>query len=797
MLLNYFKIALRNLYRNRSLSVINILGLSVSIAVCFLIVLFIIHELSYDTFHNNPENLYRVTIKGEIAGQPIEYAVSMVPLPSVLEQEYPEVEAAVSVFARLSKRLVTHQEKSFYETNISGATRDFFNVFDYELIHGDNDTVLEEPQTIVLSESLAKKYFDDSDPVGEIITINETTDYTITGIFKDFPSNSHLQMNAVTSVEYTDDIPEYWGSFSAHNYIKLKEGIDPELLQNKIKNLAMEKMGIILDQTGMEFLLFLEPVMDIHLKSNYSYNLGNEGNITYVYVFSIIAFFILIIAYINFINLTTAHYMIRAKEVGMRKIIGASRKNLVTQFLLESVVITVIATLISLILVELLQPVFEQLSGIKIELQLLTQSSYLFLGILVLLLLAIISGLYPAIHLSANNPIHTIKGKLPGKYKKSTLRNILVVSQFIISIALIASTGIIIKQLQYIQHKKLGFDKEHVLILPLRSNEAIEQAMVLKENLLNTSGIAYVSVSSNYPGSGASPGHGFFPEGYSEEQPWLIKTFNVDGDFTETFKLNIVMGRAFNKNYENESMNILVNETLVKEVGWDDPIGKTFKDPYITQGEEMVPITVVGVVQDFHVENLRDKIEPMILYYNPPNRNFISIRFEAGNVFNMLEMVEKKWKNVNPSMPYDYFFLDAHFDRIHRTERNLARTFMYFTILAIMIACLGLFGLASYATERRIKEIGIRKVLGSSVGQVIFLLTKDFSKLVLLANIVAWPLAWFAMNRWLQSFAYRTSINIGIFISSGFIALGIAFLTVSFKTIKAANSNPVTSIKYE
>ena len=797
MLLNYLKIAFRNLWKNKSLSLINILGLSVSIAVCFLIALFIIHELSFDTFHNNPENLFRITIKGEIATQPIEYAVSMVPLPIVLEDEFPEVEAAASVFSHPSKQLVTYDDRSFYETNISGATKSFFKVFDYELIRGDKETVLEQPNSIVLSESLAHKYFENADPVGETISLNETTDHTVTGVFKDFPSNSHLHMNALTSVEYTDDIPEYWGSFSAHNYIRLKNGTDPDAFQKKIENLAMDKMGITLDQTGMEFLLFLEPIKDIHLRSNYAYNLGNDGNITYVYVFSIIAFFILIIAYINFINLTTAHYLIRAKEVGMRKVIGASRKNLITQFLLESVVITIIATMISLILVELLQPVFKQLSGLEIELHLLTQGSYIFIGILVLLFLAIVSGIYPAFHLSANDLIQTIKGKFVGKSKRSTLRNILVVFQFIISIALIASTGIIMKQLQHIQRKKLGFDKEHVLILPIRSNEAREQALVLKEDLKNTSGIVDVCVSSNYPGSGASQGHGFFPEGYTEGQPWLMKTFNIDEDFIETFKLHITQGRAFSSEYENESMNILVNETLVKNVGWDEPIGKTFHDPFITEGEEMIPITVVGVVEDFHVNPLHDKIEPMIMYYNPPNRNYISMRLEPGNIYHMINIIETKWKEINPTMPYDYFFLDAQFDRIHRTERNLARTFMYFTILAIVIACLGLFGLASYATERRIKEIGIRKVMGSSVGQVIFLLTKDFSKLVLIANIVAWPLAWYAMNKWLQTFAYRTNITIGVFLLSGLIALVIAFLTVSFKTIKAANSNPVKSLKYE
>jgi len=797
MLKNYLKIAFRNVVKNKSLSLINVLGLAISIAVCFLITLLIIHELSYDKFNTNYNDLYRIVIKGEITGQPIEYAISMAPLAHVLSQDYPDVKAITGLFGNQSKLLVSHKERSFYEKDFSSATRDFFKVFDYELVRGNKEDFLAEPNTIVLSESLAKKYFEDADPLGQTITLNESSDYTVTGVYKDFPMNSHLKINALTSIEYTDDIPQNWGSFSAHNYVRLKENTDPKVFEEKIRNLAMDKMGITKDQTGMEFLLYLEPVKDIHLRSNLSYNLGNNGNITYVYVFSIIAFFILIIAYINFINLTTAHYMIRAKEIGIRKIIGASRKRLIAQFLLESIIITFLATLIALILVEILQPLFNRLTGVDLHFNFLTHGTYLIIGLICLFFMAILSGFYPALYLSAHNPILTIKGAHIGNYKRSFLRNILVVFQFIISITLICSTGIIYKQIQHIQHKKLGFDKEHVLLLPLRSDESVEKAEVLKDKFLNTAGITNVCLSSNYPGAGGCPGHGFYPEGHSEEQPWLMKTIGIDADFIETFGLKLKAGRNFSADNENEGMNMIVNETLVKEVGWEDPIGKTLKDPFKTDDGEMNPITIIGVVEDFHVNPLRDKIEPMILNYEPQYRSFISVRIEPGNVYKTLDVVEKQWHEINPGMPFDYFFLNEHFDRIHRSERNLARTFMYFTMLAIVIACLGLFGLASYATERRIKEIGVRKVLGSSVWEIILLLTKDFSKLVLIANIVAWPIAWYAMNKWLQNFAYRTSIGFGVFLLSGLIAIVIAFLTVSFRTIRAANSNPVKSLKYE
>ena len=796
MFRNYLKIAFRNIWKNKTLSIINILGLAISIAVCFLITLFILHETSYDKFHHNYEDLYRVTIKGQITGQPIEYAVSMVPLPTALKAEFPDVEAAAGVFPRQAKQLMSFEDKQFFETSLFKASAEFFDVFDYELLRGSKETVLSEPGSIVLTETLAEKYFGSADPVGETISLNETEEYTVSGVCADLPTNSHIKFNAVIQVPVMEDIEQNWGSFSAHNYIRLKEGVDPEIFEDKIKNLAMEKMGITLEETGMEFLLFLEPVKDIHLYSNLSYNLGNNGSITYVYVFSIIALFILIIAYINFINLTTAHHTIRAKEIGVRKIVGANKSKLISQFLLESIILTLISMFFAFGLIELLQPTFNKLIGIELGFSLVAHWKYLVIGVSFMVFMAILSGLYPAIYLASFNPVSVIKGSVAGN-KKSIFRNMLVVFQFIISIALISSTGIIYKQLQHFQNKKLGFDKNHVVILPLRSEETIEKAEILKEQFRNINGVSNTCVSSNYPGAGASQGHGFFPEGHSEDQPWLMKTMNIDADFVETFKLNILAGRNFDAANEVEGRNILVNETLVKKVGWEDPVGKTFKDPFIRENEEMIPITIIGVLEDFHVNPLRDKIEPMVLYYNPPNRNFISIRLEPGNVFNILDNIEKMWKEMHPGMPFDYIFLNEHFNSIHHTERNLAITFMYFTVLAILIACLGLFGLASYATERRIKEIGVRKVLGSTVGEIVLLLSKDFSKLVILANIVAWPIAWYGMNKWLLNFAYRTEIGYEVFIFSGLIALIIALITVSFRTIKAANSNPVKALKYE
>jgi len=796
MIKNYLKIAFRNFLKNKAFSIINILGLAIGITVCLLITLFIIHELSYDKFNHDYENLYRVVIKGELAGQPIDYAVSMAPLVTVLKNDYPEIEGVTAVFGGAT-RAMKYEDKQFFEDHINYVTGDFFKVFDYTLIRGEKECVLSELQSIVLTESLAKKYFGDADPMGKTLSVDDTEILTVTGICEDFPTNSHLRMDAVIQIPETEDIAQYWGSFSAHTYVRLNKGADATSFEQKINNLAMEKMGITLETSGMSFLLFLESVTNIHLYSTLSYNLGNDGDITYVYVFSIIALFILIIAYINFINLTTAHYAIRAKEVGIRKIIGASKIKLITQFLIESITITVLAVLVSLALIEITLPLFNKIIGIDLTFSLAALWKLLTAGLIFMIIMALVSGLYPAMHLSALKPISIIRGKLVGGYKKSILRNALVIFQFIISIALISCTGIIYKQLQHFQSKKLGFDKEHVVIIPLRGDRVVSEAPVLKEKLQDFTGIVNTSISSNFPGSGASQGHGFFPEGFNEEKPWLMKTMGIDADFIETFGLKLKEGRNFSADNENEGMNMIVNETLVNEMGWDDPIGKSFKDPFKTDNEVMNPVRIIGVVEDFHVNPLRDKVEPMILNYEPQYSTFLSIRLEPGNVFAALDIIEKEWKVMFPNMPFDYRFLDEHFNEIHKQERNLATTFMYFTFLAIVIACLGLFGLASYATDRRIKEIGVRKVLGSSVGQILLLLSKDFSKLVLLANIVAWPIAWYAMNKWLQNFAYHTQITIWIFIISGIIALIIALLTVSFRTIKAANSNPVKALKYE
>ncbi len=796
MFKNYLKIALRNMKRHAGYSLINIAGLALGITICFFITLFIIHELSYDRFFEGAERIFRVTTYGQINGQPIDYGVSMVPLADYLGTNYPEVQYAARINNEQQIAL-KFEDKVFYENAVLRASPDFFNIFTHRLIQGTADNVLKDPNTIVLTESLAEKYFGDTNPIGKVLKLNNDEDIVVTGVCENIPSNTHLKFNAILSNPIpVEDNAALWGQFSAFTYIKLNENVDATAFAEKIRNLAMDKMEINLETHGMEFFLKTGSIIDIHLYSHLMYNLGDIGDINYVYIFTAIALFILIIACINFINLTTAHYSVRAKEIGVRKVIGADKRKIVSQFLYESVLITIIAALIAAIMVKLLLPVFSNVVGKQLNLNLLLNGKLISAGILFILLIGAVSGFYPAVFLSSISPISNIRGNSAAGYKRPILRNVLVVFQFVISISLICSTGIIYKQWQYFQHKNLGFDKENVLILPLNGEEVLSQVKIVKDKMLQLPGVLSASISSNYPYAGFSRGHGFFPEGFNTEKPWLFKTMSIDADFLKTFDIQLMEGRNFSPAAENEQQKVLINETLAREVGWEHPMEKTINDPTLTEDDEGLPLTIIGVVSDFHINSLREKIEPMIFY--PTNHGgFLSLRLAPGNVFQVLDAVENQWKSITATIPFNYIFLDDRFDEIHLQERKLGQTFIYFTALAIIIACMGLFGLASYATTRRIKEIGIRKVLGSSVPKIMLLVSKDFTILVLLANVIAFPIAWYAMNCWLQNFPYRTIISIWDFLISGIIALAIAIITVSYYIIKAANANPVKSLRYE
>ena len=797
MFKNYLKIAIRNIWTSKGYTFINVFGLAVGIACCILISIYVIHELSYDDFHKDSENLYRVYVIGEINGQDVNYAVSMKPLGPAAKEKFPEVLNSVRIRPSQDRTILSFENMQFFEENVYFAGEEFFNIFSHNVLMGDVNSMLVAPNTIVLTDKLAKKYFGENDPIGKILTFNGQDDYTVTGIVDNPPTNSHLEFDALCSLSSlpTEEFSE-WTSIGIYTYVKLENNSNIDELNEKLSLLVQEKTGLNLEEHGIELLLRLQPVKDIHLYSDLDYDIGSKSSIFYIYTFTAIALFLLLIACINFMNLTTSRSMNRALEIGMRKVMGADRGKVMIQFLGESLILTLIASFIALGLIELFLPVFNSILGKELSLEFVNNANYGIIVFLFILLTGVFAGSYPAFYLSSFDPIPIMKGTLNQGKSKSGIRNALVLLQFFISITLIASTAVIYQQLQYFQNKNLGFDKEHMLILPLNNEEVVESSAAIMQVIEKIPGVLSVSNSSNYPSAGSSEGFGMFPEGYSQEKPWLFKTMRIDNKFLDTYKMKITDGRNFEKERSTDSQAVIINETDRRDLGWDESIGKTLNRP--SHGsDENVAYTVIGVVDDFHVNSLRDAIEPFAIFLLDEGEQFLSIRLESGGVYATIDRIKDKWSDLAPALPFDYHFLDDRFDQIHQNDQNLGKIFIYFTSLAIIIACLGLFGLASFSTERRIKEIGIRKTLGASVGHIVGLLSMEFTRWVILANVAAWPVAWFIMNKWLQNFAYRIEMSIWVFLFAGVLALIISMITVSYQSIKAAIANPIRSLRYE
>lgn len=776
---------------------INIFGLAVGILVCTIISLYIVHELSFDRFHNDYHQIYRVVQDGEISGQSFEHAISMPPLVHTLNEEYPEVEAAVSV-RKMNRVVLSNKDATYYENQALSASADFFSVFSFAMLQGDPKTVLQDPGSVVLTESLAKKFFGDEDAIGQSITMSANHPLTIRGVCADPPSNSHLQFTAVITTAGEDiDFTRDWGRFNRFTYVRLHPDTDVSTFKTAIKNLVMERMGITFEETGMRFLLTLEPISEIRLYSRRTYNLGNDGNITYVYVFAAISLFILIIAIINFINISTANFALRSREVGVRKVIGASRATLIHQFLTESVITAGFAGLIAWGGLELLSPVIQSLIGIPLSISTLQPATILAGATGALGILGIVAGYYPSVYLAGFSPITAIKGGTFTGKNRSLLRNGLVIFQFIISITLICSTLVIYRQLHHVQTMNVGFNKEHVLIIPIHTLTQNSNLDQMKTEIANLSGVKQIGTSSCYPAAGFCEGSGYFPEGFGTEKPHLYKSIFTDQSFLPTFQIPLTQGRNFTDAAPSEQNNILINETLARTLGWENPIGKTLNNHDFKENDEFIPLTIVGVVKDFHILPLRDKVEPLVIHFQRQNMAYLSIRSYTSTTWQVQDATAAIWKEHFPHLPFDYFYLDQRFDAIHTQERNIGKALIYFTILAIFIASLGLYGLTSYAVDRRLKEIGIRKVLGSSSATIIVMLFRDFSRLILAAMLVAWPLAWYIMHRWLHHFAYHTSLPIWIFGLAGLLAAAIAFITIGARSLRAARLNPVQILKCE
>lgn len=807
MIRNYLKIALRNLLKNKAFSIINIAGLALGLTCCLLITMYVVDELSYDRFHDKADRIYRVNGDIKFGGFTHVLAVAPDPMGPTLLKDYPQVKSAVR-FREQGSFLVKKGDENLKETRVIFADSTLFDVFSFPLIAGDPKTALAAPNTIVITESTAQKYFGRTDVLGETLVFDDKTNYKITGVMRDIPRNSHIQFDFFLAMEgWEESKQNNWLSNNFNTYILLEEGADIKQLEAEMDNLIERYIGPIAQQimqvtlkefreSGNYVRYTFIPLTDIHLHSNRTAELSPNGNIQYVYIFSAVALFVLLIACINFMNLATARSAGRAREVGIRKVMGSLKSGLIGQFLTESVVMALLSLVLALAGAWLLLPWFNQLSGKEIAL-----GSFVNLTILPVLLLFVIAtgllaGSYPAFFLSSFRPVSVLKGRLSQSTKGGGLRSALVVFQFITSVLLIIGTIVIYRQLNYIQTKQLGFNKEQVLII----NDAYalgEQLNAFKEEVTREAGVVSGAVSSFLPVPSARSDSPILPTPVVDQSKAVsTQQWRVDHDYIKTMGMEVIEGRDFSRDFLTDSSAVIINEATARLLNFDEPIGKKIYTIEDIQTMELKAYDIIGVVKDFHYESLRSNISPVTLFLGRSSGN-ISFRLNTEDITGTVSHIESKWRGMAAGQPFNYTFMDEAFDQIYRAEQRVGNIFITFAILAIFIACLGLFGLSAFMAEQRTKEIGIRKVLGASVGNIVTMLSKDFLKLVLIAAIIAFPVAWWGMSTWLENYAYRTEISWWIFALAGAVAVLIALATVSFQAVRAAVSNPVESLRSE
>jgi putative ABC transport system permease protein len=809
---NYIKTAFRSLYKNKGFTAINILGLALGLATCLLIVFYVVDELSYDRYNTKADRIYRVNEDLKLGENKVQYAVAMPPLAKTLIAEYPYVEDAVRM-KNAGSFHVRKDNANILESRMVYADASFFNVFTLPMISGNSALALVEPNSVVLTETMAKKYFNTTDAVGKTMVFNDNWALKVTGVIKDVPKQSHFNFNFFISMSTVPDSrSNEWLRSDYNTYVLLKDAKDheklaasfPAFLQKFSGSQMQSELGMSVAQFekgGSFFRMNLIALTDIHLKSNLSGELGPNSTTQYVYIFSAIALFILLIACVNFMNLSTARSSNRSREVGVRKVLGSSRKNLIFQFLAESVLVTLVATVIAIIAASALLPFFNQLSGKEITLTVESLKWLVPSLLAVVLVVGSLAGSYPAFFLSAFQPVDVLKGKLSAGFKGGGLRNFLVVFQFFVSILLIIGTLVIHNQLNFIQTKNLGYNRNQVLVIK-NSNELNQQAKVFKQELANLPGVKSATLTGFLPTNGWRNTRIYFKDAtYDQKKSLFPQSWEIDADYIPTMDMKMAAGRNFSKEMQSDSSAVIINEAAAKFLGFADPVNQTIYqslggDRNKDGSANVKECHIVGVVKDFHFNSLREKIEPMILTYGQ-NPGALAIRVSASNISNLMAQIKGKWSVLSPNVQIDYSFMDQDFDASYRSEQRIGQIFVIFTSLAIIIACLGLFGLAAYAAEQRTKEIGIRKVLGADVSVIVAMLSKDFIKLVCIAIVIASPFAWYVMNKWLQDFAYRVNIQWWVIAAAGAGALVIAFITISFQSIKAALANPVKSLRSE
>ncbi len=803
MLTNYLKIAWRNLFKHRVHSLINIAGLAIGLTCSILIFLYVQFELSYDRFHPDADQLYRIVWMTDNAQTRTPH-----PMAQAMVQDFPEVVEAVSLSPiwgpglTRPKLSVRYKDKRFDEPGFYSADSTFFKVFSFGLLRGDPGTALKIPGGVVITKAIGEKYFGSEDPLNKTLVLEHGQPFpmTVTGVMADIPENAHFHFDFLVSYVTLKPMEEgsyyTWEDFGHYNYVKLAPGTDPRQIEAKIPDWFQAYVNWPEEHYQSlrrgENRLVLQPVTSIHLHSQLKWELEANSDVTFIYIFSSAAVFILFIACVNFMNLATARSSSRAKEVGMRKVVGALRPALIGQFLSESLLMTTVAMLLAITLVELVLPAFNNLTNLHLELNVLEN------GLLLSMLLAVtgvvgsLAGSYPAFYLSAFRPIQVLAGNLKRGTKGAAFRKVLVVTQFAISVALIAAAAIVSLQLDYLRNKKLGFEAEQVLVVPIKEPGLRSEFESIKSELLLHPNIRKASAVSNVPGSR-----------FNQNQiQWTgrpelvdVSQVRIDFDFLATLGIRLRSGRTFSKQFATDvDQAFMLNETAARQFNWDSALGKEitfYDDDDIRTGK------VIGVVEDFHFQSLHRAIEPLILYILPQGFNYMLLKLGAADLAATLDFIEAKWQLFDPGHTFEFTFLDHDFDQLYRSEEKMQAVVGLFTPLAVFIACLGLLGLAAYTAEQRTKEIGVRKVLGASAWRIVHLLSKEFVLLVLVANLIAWPLTYFAANLWLQEFAYRIEVSCWTFALAGGLALAVALLTVGTQALRAALVNPVESLRHE
>ncbi|MEQ8549473.1 MAG: ABC transporter permease [Cyclobacteriaceae bacterium] len=807
MLRNYYLTAVRNLIKQKSYFLLNLFGLAIGITSFIFVSLFVLNELSYDRFHSKADNIYRVHVFGNMMGQKLDMAATAAPMAQAMLADYPEVEKVTRV-KESGAWFIGQGQKKFNEDGVLFSDSTFFQIFDFDWIAGDPANALTKPRSMVITRTYAEKYFGDEPAFGKRVSVEQdTVFYEITGVIEDVPDNSHIQFDMMCSrstYPFWDN--NQWVSHNDLTYVLLKENADSKAFESKLDQIVKKFVGPQISQflgTSMEdwenagnsFGYYLMPLTNIHLYSNVESELEANSDISYVYIYSLIAFILLFIAIINFVNLATAQSAARAKEVGIRKVMGSNKQSLITQFIFESILVAFIATLIAASLVVFLTPQFESLVGKELSIGITDSLVNLLILLGLSVLIGVLAGFYPAIVLASFQPTDILKGKLKSGAKSGVLRNLLVISQFVASIVIIVGTMAVYNQIDFMLNKNLGFKKDQILVI--RRPDVLQKNLeTFKNDARNMPSVIEVANANSIPGKSRYSNNAKSKMDNPDE-PYLVQENWVSFEYAEVMGLELVEGRFFSKEYGTDSSAVVINETAAKVLGWDEPLKEAFADQ--NRNGEITKQKVIGVVKDYYIKSLHNAMEPVVLHIMPGNsEGYLAVKLDRNaNARETINELESTWYKYSYNKPFQYFFFDEDYADLYKSESQTGDIFVVFAGLSIFIACLGLIGLITFTTSVRRKEIGIRKVMGAGTWTLVSLLSKEFVKLIGFATLVAWPLAYFGVNYWLENFADRLSISPWFFVISTLVVVIMGAMAISFQTIKTSMMNPVTSLRNE